>query len=106
MPRLGEEEPQNGVRLAIRHVSLGGWFSATMCATYITKSSDPEADGRHVQRVGDEIHHVPEITRILLGAAYLYFRANFGNKCIMKDAYFDTFVFMLSNQNKGQKNGP
>ena len=38
--------------------------------------------------------------------AYLYFRANFGNKCIMKDAYFDTFVFLLSNQNKGQKNGP
>ena len=44
-----------------------------MCETYITKSSDPEADGRHVQRVGDEIHHVPEIARILLGATYLYF---------------------------------
>ena len=34
--------------------------------TYVTKSPDSQPDGGHVERVGDEVHHVPEVAGVLL----------------------------------------
>ena len=34
--------------------------------THVTKSPDSQPDGGHVERVGDEVHHVPEVAGVLL----------------------------------------
>ena len=34
--------------------------------THVTESPDSQSDGGHVERVGDEVHHVPEVAGVLL----------------------------------------
>ena len=103
MPRLGEEEPQLRSETCDQTcIAWGLVFGYNVCNLHHKKlwpwgrwSPRTASWWRNPPRSRDR-SHTP-------GCSIFVFQSN---KCIMEDAYFDTFVFMLSNQNKGQKNGP
>ena len=49
------------LRLQARYLSNKREYS-----TYVTKSPDSQTYGGHVEGVGDEVHHVPEVAGVLL----------------------------------------